>query len=468
MARDADEVARSQIATIGDVDGTIDVAKGPVYESSILPWSKEVSSTEGKVEHLGELYQLEKASSWSQSEITVAGRNFGQEFGRGTPSQGFLLFYANEAPTTDVILAEGTLAATEDGVYVYKTVQEAVLYASNSSAYYNATTRRYEITIPAEAVQRGSEFDCKEGRITLLLTRLAGLNGVTNSTDFEGGSADQTKEEFAQDLRQLPLGNSLGTPGGIQALAIRLQGGEIQDSVVVTPGDIGVFERGHAVGMRVALDFYVIGSRFSPTTYSYTTSALETTIIPDNQPILAVSSVLVNGVPVTYTFSPDTHPARRGSPYAQDAIVLDVAPGSGADVFVTYTYNTLISQLHDLVNDDALDLFRTSILVREGKKVACSVKFTVASYGAGTRRQDVENWVYSYFKDPTGITTRTRFVGELDPEDFREKIEKGLSIVIQSIDAFNRPDRAISEVQTIVFAKNEYPSPVNLTVVSSG
>lgn len=466
MARDQDEVLNSQEETINEVDPSIDVSKGPIYESGLLPWSKEVASTEQQVEHLGQLYQLEKAELWEQEEIEFVGRNFGQEFGKGTPSQGFLTFYTYEPPTSDVTIASNTLASTEGGDYVYQTIEEAILYSDSAVAFYNASTRRYEITVPAEAVERGSEYDAKVGRINVLMTNIDGITGVVSSSDFEGGTADQTKEEFAQDLRELPLGNSLGTPGGIQNLAIRAVFGELQDSAVVTPADIGTWERSAQVGMRMSVDLYVLGLRLGPTTYSYTTVGTETRVVLDKQPVREVTSVLVNGSAVTYTFDQDTDPTRRGSPNAQDAIVLDTAPGAGATVFVSYTYNKLIESIQAEVGDDSEDMFRANILVREGKKVTCSVVLTISSYGAGTRKTDVEDFIANYFKDPTRITTRQTFPLEIEPTDFRDTLENELSVTVKSIDEFNRPDRAVMDVQTILFAKNEYPD-LELTLISA-
>lgn len=467
MARDQDDVLTSMQETVEEIDPTIDVRKGPIYESALVPWSKEVSDTEVKVDHLGDFFQLEQLDNLSEEEIEQVGRNFGQEVAQGTPSQGFLLFYTHEAPTSDITIPTGTLVSTEDSEYVYQTTDEASFSASNIAAFYNAENRRYELTIPGEAVERGSAYDAKEGRIKVMLSPISGITGVVNSTDFEGGTADQTTTEFADDLRDLPLGNSLGTPGGLQAVALRVAGGVIQDSAVVSSADTDLYERYNLTGMRMGIDLYVIGSRLGPTTYSYTTVGSETRVVLDKQPVLAITSVLVNGVATSYTFQPDTDPNRRGSSYAQDAIVLDTAPGAGKDVFVQYTYNMLMEQLQSEVTANDTNLFKTNILVREGKKVTCEVVASISSYGAGNRKTDVEEMTQDFFMDPTFLSSRQTFPLELDPGDYREALEQRLSIVFGSIVKFNRPDRATADVQTIIFAENEYPE-LNLTIISAG
>ena len=114
MSRDQDAVLTSMVETVEEIDPSIDVRKGPVYESALVPWSKEVAGTEAKVDHLGDFFQLEKLTNLSSAEISQVGRNFGQEVSQGTPSQGFLLFYTYAAPSGDLTIPAGTLVSTED------------------------------------------------------------------------------------------------------------------------------------------------------------------------------------------------------------------------------------------------------------------------------------------------------------------------------------------------------------------
>lgn len=467
MARDEDEVLDAMIESVEEVDPTIDVRKGAIQEGALIPWSREVSATEEKVDHLADFFQLENLDNLSTDEIGGVGRNFGQEFGEGTPSQGFLTFHTFEAPSSDIVIPSGTLAATEDSEFVYQTIEEATLFSANVAAFFNAETRRYEITIPAEAVERGSDFDAKEGRINVMLSQISGISGVTNTTDFEGGTADQTPEEFGEDLKDLPLGNSLGTPGGLQALAIRFSGGAIQDSAIITSADVDEYERYSVTGMRMGIDYYVIGSRLGPATQSFTTVGSELKFVLEQQPVLEVTSVLVDGVAASYSFEEDTNPESRGSAVALDAVVLDTAPGAGKNVFVRYTYNKLIDELSGELTDNDTNLFSTSVLVRSGKKVDCSVIVSIASFGAGNRKADAEDFTVDWFRDATLLSSRQRFPLELDPGDYREAMEARLGIRVGSIVQFNRPDRATAEVQTIVFATHEYPV-LNLTVLSAG
>jgi len=112
MARDQEDVLTSMQETVEEIDPSIDVQKGPIYESALVPWSKEVADTENKVDHLGDFFQLEQLGNLSEEEIDQVGRNFGPELAQGSPSQGFLLFYTYQAPTSDITIPTGTLVST--------------------------------------------------------------------------------------------------------------------------------------------------------------------------------------------------------------------------------------------------------------------------------------------------------------------------------------------------------------------
>jgi hypothetical protein len=461
MARTQDDVLESMQESVEAIDPTIDTTKGPVYESMLLPWSKEGAYIEGQVEALGDYWQLENVTQLNQEKVELVGRAYAMEYGKGDPSQGYLTFWATEVPDSDVLIATGTLVSTSDGSYIYQTTEQATFYAANASAYYNSSTRRYEIKVAAEAVERGSEYDAKQGRINTLVTSLDGIIGVTNDEDFEGGYSDQTVNEFAQDLLELPLGNSLGSVGGIKSLLLRSYASSIQDLAVVTPGDVGAYERFSETNLRAAVDVYVAGSRIGTAYQSYTTVGLETTVTLEKQPALAVSSVLVNGTAASFTFSEDTSSSRRGSTSATSSVSFtypgSVTAGAGNTVYVVYTYDVLVENLQNELSNEQEDLFNTDLRVRAAKLVPTWVEIAVSSYGTGNTKQDVEDWITEWFKDPTGLTTRTKFIGSADPEDFKEAIASQLGVKLTRLDKFQRTDLALLDVGYIAYHKNEIP-----------
>jgi hypothetical protein len=79
----------------------------------------------------------------------------------------------------------------------------------------------------------------------------------------------------------------------------------------------------------------------------------------------------------------------------------------------------------------------------------------------------VEEFITNYFADPSRITNRVTFPLEVDPLDFKNELEDALTVTVKSIDEFNRPDRAVMDVQTIIYAKNEYPD-LDITVATAG
>jgi len=466
MARTQDDVLQSMQESIESIDPTIDTRKGPVYESLLLPWSKEGAYIEGLVQGLGDYWQLDNVVKLPQEQVELVGRAYGVEYGKGDPSQGYLTFWATEVPDDDILIAVGTLVSTSDGAYIYQTTEQATFYAASATAYYNSATRRYEIRVAAEAVSRGSEYDAKKGRISVLVTSLDGITGVINEDDFEGGYADQTISEYAEDIRELPLGNSLGSVGGLKSLLLRSYASTVQDLAVVTPGDAGVFERYTETNLRAAVDIYVAGSRLGMAYQSHTTTGFETTVVLEKQPALAVSSLLVNGTAASFVFAADQAPSRRGSGNAQSSVGFTyptgIVAGPGNTVYIVYTYNQLIEKLQAEVGSEQDDLFNTDTLVREAKAVPTLIEISVASFGTGNTKEDVEDWITEWFKDPTGLTTRAKFIESADPEDFKEAIQSQLGVKLSHIDRFQRTDLALLDVGFISFQKSEIPS---LTII---
>lgn len=470
MARDSEDIQRSLAERTETVDKTIDVRKGPVHDAFHVPWSDESAYVEGEIDHLGSYFQLENTDGLTTEEIQNIGARHGLEYGEGDPSQGILLFWAAEAPTSDIEFQEGELVSTEDGVYLYKITEAIVMYAATASAYFNAGTRRYEIRVAAEAVARGSEYDAKANRINTLVNAIDGISGVTNEEDFEGGTLDQTLTEYAQAIRELPLGNSLGTPGGLKSLLIREGGSPVWDVAVVTPADIGVYERASTSGMRAAHDLYVLGSRVGTGYDSYTTVSTETTVTLENQPVTAVSMVLVNGIAASFSVNTDTTAASRGSTRATTSVTWtypdSISAVAGNSIYIVYTYNRLITLLQDAITQAGAELFKSDPLVREGKEVPVTVEITVSSYGLGSRKSDVEEWTANWFQDPTLLTTQQKFIAEADPAAFKQDLEIDMGVTLKETLQFNRPDEATNNVQTVVFDKNEYPV-LSLTVRSA-
>ena len=465
MARDIDEIARSMAATTALINPQVDTTKGPVYETSHYPWAVEISKQEQANDALAQRYQFERADAWSTEEIASIGRDYGMSLLQGTPSQGYLTFYAYEINVDQISIDEGTLASTDDGKFFYKTLQQAVMYRSNIAAYYMSSRRRFEITVPAEAAEIGPDYDCAENSVRVIQTPIAGIAGVTSS-EFRGGSTNLSLQEFVDDLRSVLLGNSLGTPGGLANLGIRFSQGMIEDTAVLTPADVGLFERLPNGAMRSAIDIYIIGSRIGVADHTYVTAGSETVIVlpAGTVPLMGVTSVLVDGTAVSYTIAKDTSAERRGTVHAMDSVVLDAIPGPGHVVYMSYTFNKLVLDTHNYMNESSSQLFRTDGVVREGKQVEVEVEVVLTSYGAGARVSDVENFATRWFRDPTLLTSRQHFVLELDPKAFADDLTARLSVTVV-LNKFRRPDRATDNVQPLIFAPHEYPV-VTLRVVA--
>jgi len=375
----------------------------------------------------------------------------------GEYSSGYLTFGTWEKPTSDITIPEGSLAGTVDGKWIYQTTEEVVMQADYAASYYDASDRRYKIRAAAVASGSGADYDVAPGRVINLLTPITGISGVTNEWKFEGGTSTQTKQEFARVIQQLFLGNTLGTAGGMIGVPLRLSS-SLQDIAVVTPGD-SAYE-GLTNSLRMAFHLYVLGQKLGYGYHTYSTVGNESRVILPMQPVVGVSSVLVDGVAVSYSLEADNNPTRRGSWMAQDAVVLTTPPGAGHSVYVVFTYNAMIQSIQSELIDQTQDLFNTSILVRKGKVIPVEVELTTSG-----RTSDVEDAVLTWFRDPTGLTSKTLFIGYADPDQLKTKLQSSLGITVSSLTKFRRMDQSYRDVEVLFFDKHEVPS---VTVVVSG
>jgi hypothetical protein len=466
VSRTAEDIIDSLQSTTNDVDPTIDVSKGPIRETVHTPVATEFETVEADVEHLSELYQFEDVSEWEDEEIELQGRKYGQQFGLGEFSEGFLRFWTRTRPSEDVVLPSGSIAATQDSELTYRTTEAATMYAATADAYYNADTRRYEIDVAAEATVSGPDYDVNKGRITLLLSNINGIDGVTNDTEFSGGTNEQSTAEFVDVLRELTLGNSLGTPGGLNVINRRFNVGIITDTAVLTPADVTLFERLTETGFRAAVDVYILGQRIGIASHEEVmTSVSQREIVLPSQPVISISSVLINGVATSdYSFSVDSDTSTRGSYLAKDKVVLNEAPGAGASVFVNYTYNRLVNDLQNDLEQLDIEMFRTDTLIREGKPVRTVVELVIDTPANATTVTSVEEAIQNWFKDPNSLEETQSFPEDCIREDLKSYLQNRVGVTVTEFVKFNRPDKSVEDSHDITFDVHEYPNPVEITI----
>jgi len=450
MARTKTQIATSMIATLRSVDPSIDVEVGPIRDFVITPTAKELAATEERAEHLALLYSLAFAQTASDAEVKALADNFGISRGRGSPSSGFLTFFSYTAPAagSSYTVSRGTLVSTTDGTYMYRTMEVGSILGDAADAYYNGTKQYYEITIRAEAVAVGPDYDVPPYRVTKIVGSLTGISGAENRVAFTGGSVSETKAGHVSRIQTRFLGMERGTAGGILSNIRNYDTTNIKDVSIVYSTDHTLFRRKTTTP---ALDVYIIGEVGEQATVVFTAVGGEDTVTLLRQPILSIDSVTVNGLPASYEWVIDQLPETTKSTSARDFIRL-TPPLTAADVVqVTYTYNKLLTNIqNDLFTYQGM--FGTSILTRAAWEapIALTVNISRLSVFSESRIQTQADGII------TDYIEQELFIDALFPEVLRDRIQSrvaGVSTVTFSY--FTRTDFGTLDVEVIELRKLE-------------
>ena len=282
-------------------------------------------------------------------------------------ASGELLLYTYTTPAKDIYLDPSYQAQKSDGSVSFKLSGYYTIIADNASAYYNATTSRYEITVSIIATTAGTVGNVGANTITKLSQTISGIDGCTNVTPITNGTPAGTLSQRMAKVKEKFKGRNLGNIPGIKSFVSNYATGvnilRASDPLVVRNeglgGGIDIYVKGSSTEGYV--DSFIVTSTglANISAYpTYTTSKVYLT----KQPVLSVSVVLVNDVVISSThwqLVSDTGDL-KGSTRARDYIEL-TATGiaalglfeAGDKVEIRYNYNYLLTKIETLLNSDS-------------------------------------------------------------------------------------------------------------------
>ncbi len=170
----------------------------------------------------------------------------------GRPSVGTVVLYTPNTPTSNIIIPAGTQVmstadpATGVSAQVFIIGGSYTLLASNAQAYYNFSTKRYEIVAQITALNAGSAGNLPAGAITTVI----GVSGMAcineNATVF--GDDQETNYDLAERAILSFSAVDTGTEGGYAKTAASQVG--VIKAVVVKSGDPLMFRDYDPVRMK--------------------------------------------------------------------------------------------------------------------------------------------------------------------------------------------------------------------------
>lgn len=450
MARTPEQIEKDLAESINTSDPTWDTTQGPIKELFTVPMSGVIAESETIAENLRQLFSLNFENVATEEEVRQALNNFGSTPGIGTRSTHTQYFIRFTRPREDVTIPVGTLVSNSTGVLIYRTTQSVTMLSTQADSYYNPTRRVYEIPVPVEAEGVGPEYELPAFRVNTLLTPINGIDSTENRIKSSKGLSSETTNQQAERLKTALLGLNINTQGGIRKKILDVFPNQVQLVEVITPSD-PEFQR---VLYRPSIDIYVLGEVTETQIETITAIPGQTEIVPNFQPVNSVESVVVNNTtPVGFTLVKDESNETRSSSSSTDYILLDTPLSNGDQVTYQYTYNSLLSQIKELVfNDSADSIFRVDYLIRTFQYVTPLITFDVkvlSSYSF----EEVSLNIRSRLSEILNSTIKK---DRLSANEVREDIISNVSgIQNLRVGRFRRDFNSFSNVELIVLRLNE-------------
>lgn len=453
MARTTRQIEQAISADIEAQDATLDTVKGPIPDIFIRPQASQIRGVELRIDDLNRRYSLDYVRTTNTAALELYGSNHGLRKSPGRPSRGYVYFYTFTRlnPGDSLKLPAGTVVSTSDTTVSYQTTVDAVIIGDSMSSYYNVSKRRYELRVPVESLGTGEAFDIPAGRIRTIRSGAPGLDGVENREPIRGSREEQDNESFGLQIQAKFNGLGLGSGDGLRQLILTNDTSRITDARVVFSSNQALFRRRTR---RAAWDVYIIGEEAEAAEANFLGNGIKREFVLPLQPVVAISSVLINNISIPYSLVRDTSDATKLSSRSTDKVVFASAPIITDMIEISYTYDRLIQETQAYVDQKQINLYDSDTLVRQAFKVNVAVNVSIqvlSSFDASQAVVDTLAVITDFF-------SIDGFIEILYPENLRTRIASevgGISGV--KIVGFNRLDTGTLPVDAIEFAANEYP-----------
>lgn len=147
-----------------------------------------------------------------------------------------VVFYTAIAPTSDINIqlseVVSTVSTETQSAIQFITLSSSILEVARIDEFYNPVTRRYEITVPVEAVLGGSQGNVNAG--TIINCNVTGVS-VTNNESAFGGEDEESNFDLADRAQLAFVGLDVGMENGYKRTCAAIT--NVRDVKVVVAGD---------------------------------------------------------------------------------------------------------------------------------------------------------------------------------------------------------------------------------------
>lgn len=447
-----------------DVNPAADIRKGPL---AVVVWAlaNELTRTEEFVGYLTDLYQFENAERIEPDDLYKIAANYGKDpnAGRATRIEVFFYRWSRPQPGKVYPVDVGTNCGTDDGRFVFSSVNYNQMDGNYADIYYNPAERYYEIPVLVEAVNVGADYDLPPFSVVRILSALEDYDGCVNRDDPRRRGSDPIDPiQLIRNLQNTLQGIGSDVGGHIIDQLQDIDPTGYDDIAFVPSSDFQRFKRNRSLQGRLGYDVYIISDLTEQYIQNGVARGGELNIPLERAPVLAVDYITVDGEPVIFTFNPETNLAVAGSPLGNYTITLPDPLLPLQSYQISYLYYDFVWQGQQSFQG-RLTPFKTDVLVRLGNPVEIYIAGEAVISSNSSRSEvisDLRTFTESYIRDPTipGPTTR-KFISVLDPQLYvTTAVASVTGLTKLKLTAFVRLDNARLPVEFITFdGATEYP-----------
>lgn len=401
----------NQIASgINDRDVTLDTRVGPIRDVIIDPISAVLENQNDRTVYLNNLLSLRNADTLVPDDVDDIVFNENMVRWSGSRAITTLTFSRTRAPTVDLTIPinfpiSTRINPTTGSSVIFRTIETRTMYAASASAYYNATTGKYELEVSSASVVKGATATV--GAYTIVVPRrpLDDFDEVFNVSATTSGRSVETNSELATRYLLHVEGSQLATPQGLKSFLLD-NISSVEDAYVVYGNNEYLTRDDTDAG---AVDVWVLGSVPATRTYVTLYNGTYTLNAVDFQPLISVTTVSSVATGLTYTEGTDYNVETGVGEYSYSNLGQDGIrwipggghPDIGDDVVIEYQYNSLINILDSYFKQPQFYGLGSDKLYRWGQivylEIDANLKIKAGSPAEVLRT--VRNTVISYIND---------------------------------------------------------------------
>ena len=338
---------------------SIDVQDPIIQDIAVNFGGNIIDEVDNRVKALSVKFSSNYLSNMSTSELDLFALNIkGMSRNRGSFASGYIYFIYKDL--SNISIPANTIVATQDGAWEFYTTANIYISINDMQNYFNPLTNEYQIKVPIQSLNTGSNYNVSAYRITYAKSSVTPATiRIENREATMNGSDVESDADFISRVETSIAGFNLNTKAGIVQALRSISG--------VT--DIKITK----LDQQNAFNVYFLGdSPVADTVIKTAGGPDDRKVIFSNQisPIRYVDVVSVNGIVIPnseYTLD---------SKGTELTLASTVPLNSGSPILVGVQYNLVAQDVKSFINLN-LDLIGTKWNISEPFPYPIQVEVTL-------------------------------------------------------------------------------------------